>query len=425
MCSNVQTEKSISTTDIEEGYMKPLLTIGFHLLMLPVLAHGATYHVAKSGSDSYTCAQAQSASTPKLTVNGGLRCLSGRDTLIIWNGTYYENIASGSIPSGTSSAKTIIKAASGQIVRIRPSDGLFVLHVQSRSHITFDGLIFDGMNVSNQNIRVSDGSHFIRIQNSTVENGGNACIGSAGESVSSSNIQIVNNVIRNCGTTDGHHLVYLRTTENLVEGNRISGAFVSSAAGAYGVRFDMSQCCSSDNNIVRYNAIFNNASRGINVGGGTGTKVYNNLIYNNDRAADSVGGIFVGNGGVSAAEIYNNTIYGNKEYCIFIRDNTNHVVRNNICWQNTKNSIRNDPGGSTISNNLFTDPLFVDAGNANFTLQADSPAIDRGVTIPEISTDFVGVPRGQGAACDIGAYEYVYVSNPPARPSDLNVVTGN
>jgi hypothetical protein len=35
------------------------------------------------------------------------------------------------------------------------------------------------------------------------------------------------------------------------------------------------------------------------------------------------------------------------------------------------------------------------------------PAIDHGVCIAEITTDQRGVTRPQGAACDIGAYEWV------------------
>ena len=40
------------------------------LALTPVLAHGATYYVAKTGSDSNSCAQAQSASTPEVDDQG-------------------------------------------------------------------------------------------------------------------------------------------------------------------------------------------------------------------------------------------------------------------------------------------------------------------------------------------------------------------
>ena len=69
--------------------MKSLLLV-ILLALTPVIAHGSTYYVAKTGQDGNTCAQAQSRSTPKLTIKAGLACLAGGDTLIIKAGTYTE-----------------------------------------------------------------------------------------------------------------------------------------------------------------------------------------------------------------------------------------------------------------------------------------------------------------------------------------------
>ena len=46
------------------------------------------------------------------------------------------------------------------------------------------------------------------------------------------------------------------------------------------------------------------------------------------------------------------------------------------------------------------DPLLVDQGNGDFTLRADSPAVDAGVLIPGFNDDY------KGAAPDIGAFEF-------------------
>jgi hypothetical protein len=57
------------------------------------VAQAATYYVSKSGSNNNSCAQATSVSTPKLTINAGIGCLSGGgDTLLIRKGTYDETI---------------------------------------------------------------------------------------------------------------------------------------------------------------------------------------------------------------------------------------------------------------------------------------------------------------------------------------------
>ena len=53
------------------------------------------------------------------------------------------------------------------------------------------------------------------------------------------------------------------------------------------------------------------------------------------------------------------------------------------------------------------DPLFVNAAGANFHLQKDSPAIDKGSSIDAPVNDFDGHSRPYGAGFDIGADEYL------------------
>ncbi len=88
--------------------MRKFLLVMF-FVMCPVLAHGATYYVATTGSDSTSCANAQSQSTPKLTINAGIGCLSSGDTLIVKAGIYNEIIPD-NIPSGTAGTPTTVKS---------------------------------------------------------------------------------------------------------------------------------------------------------------------------------------------------------------------------------------------------------------------------------------------------------------------------
>src|SRR6266849_3557895 len=79
------------------------------------------------------------------------------------------------------------------------------------------------------------------------------------------------------------------------------------------------------------------------------------------------------------------------------------------------------------TNNVSSDPLFVNRGLSDFHLTSGSPAKDTGVTIlpnnpfapnpgPSIGNDADGVLRAQGAAFDLGAYE-VFAGAGSTRPN--------
>ena len=71
------------------------------------VGEAATYYVATTGSDSNTCVQAQSPSTPKQTINAALECLGtaagagAGHTVQVASGTYAETIDN-NLPGGTS-----------------------------------------------------------------------------------------------------------------------------------------------------------------------------------------------------------------------------------------------------------------------------------------------------------------------------------
>ncbi len=73
------------------------------------------------------------------------------------------------------------------------------------------------------------------------------------------------------------------------------------------------------------------------------------------------------------------------------------------------------------------DPKFINAGTSDFSLQADSPALDKGVQHSvyatflnryglNIAKDIAGASRPQGAGWDIGAYEGAGTLPPPPPP---------
>jgi len=84
------------------------------------------------------------------------------------------------------------------------------------------------------------------------------------------------------------------------------------------------------------------------------------------------------------------------------------VVDYNLVWFSSGVVPTGTPGPQP--HELFgVDPLFASYSGAHggdYHLTAGSPAIDAGLALAEVTIDRDGVPRPQGAAHDIGAYEY-------------------
>jgi len=93
--------------------------------------------------------------------------------------------------------------------------------------------------------------------------------------------------------------------------------------------------------------------------------------------------------------------------------NANVDITNSIVWENTGNEINgsasviysNIEGGYDGEGNIDADPLFTDANNGNYTLQApDSPCIDAGTA--DLNGDGTeDITDYNGSAPDMGAFE--------------------
>ncbi len=158
-----------------------------------------------------------------------------------------------------------------------------------------------------------------------------------------------------------------------------------------------------------------------------------------------------GNGGgvycysSSSPTIINSTITGNKAGHgggIYCDSTSSSSVKNTILWGDASTEIYLVEGGSItvtysdvdqdgyagISGNIRQDPLFVDAANGNFSLQATSPCVDAGTSDGALPADMKGDPRfdahlipntggGTSPYYDMGALEYADTGwdsiNPP------------
>jgi hypothetical protein len=137
----------------------------------------------------------------------------------------------------------------------------------------------------------------------------------------------------------------------------------------------------------------------IAVGGGSNVPVqaYNNTIYDAGEMGGASAGAVCASGAVN---LTNNIVYllGGEQYVSLDTD---------LSWITGSNNLFFGAGNplGVFSDSVYGDPKFVTLATNNFHLQAGSPAIDHGATLL-LAADYDGVPRPQGAAYDIGAYEY-------------------
>ena len=65
---------------------------------------------------------------------------------------------------------------------------------------------------------------------------------------------------------------------------------------------------------------------------------------------------------------------------------------------------------------LSVDPGFVDMKNLDFRLHPDSPALNAGTALPEVTTDSVGTARPGNGPCSLGCYEGAHEGTPVPSP---------
>ncbi|MBU0975768.1 MAG: choice-of-anchor Q domain-containing protein [Patescibacteria group bacterium] len=173
-------------------------------------------------------------------------------------------------------------------------------------------------------------------------------------------------------------------------------------------------CYGGISNILINNIIHDNLGYGIFASNYTGIFIYNNTIFNNSSS-----GLNMGYLGGSGAVLRNNIVMNSGDFGL--ASNSANVVINH-----DYNLYLNNPGFPGLPewgtdymeiNNIFAsphdvhqDPLFLDLLSNDFRIPITSPAKDTGDTLTDILTDIIGVPRPQGSAYDIGAYEYYVIT---------------
>jgi Right handed beta helix region len=403
-----------------------MLTVA--LLLLPLSTEAATYYVGKNGSDAHSCPTAQAQTTPRLTVEGGRACLGSGDTLLVGTGTYVEVVPS--LPSGLSdSQRTVLKNAPGATPVLQPTaaqvagNNVTILLLWDARYITVEGFVVDMRDAGATGVSGSFGgqlsygistgrSQYITVQHTEVRNAPTAANGRDVEAVGI----VVNQDASDCLFRHNyvHHLAagssryqqgygfYFKGTRNIAEYNRLE------FLGGYGFHI-YNQAIVNIDLIVRHNTFRDIEKPAILLAASMNARIHNNVIAG-CSSYEFYAGIAVGFGG-AGAQIYNNTIVRCHGYAIQVRsgEHTDAVIRNNIAWGNSDNSIQDGGMPAQIDHNLQgIDPRFVNDAARDFRLRDDSPCIDTGTPMPGLA--FLG------SAPDRGALEFGGEGGAPSPP---------
>jgi hypothetical protein len=402
----------------------------------------ATYYLATTGSDSGSGA----IGDPWLTFHATGSKLSAGDTLTVRGGTYDEAQIGDTFPNGSdwTTGAVTISAYPGETVWVYPTSVPLnaVLLLQGKSFHIWDGISLrgDSMPPDTPNAQIDNSNH-IRIKNSS--NYRAACAGilvkqSIGQATAIEliNLTVTNGDFNSSSTQPGHGIYFSsvlgNTTganqANIIDSCRISG-FTRSVNDAGVVIFG------SPNTLGGF-TVRNNVITGNYVGAflGSATTV-SNLFANNTVAGNTSHGVWI-LGDDTGTRVFNNTIHGNGGWGIqsgdfsnvrttaitnnSISSNTNGPIRistadagnsavisyNNFNGNGNGNAISDGNGLSTPTNATTVAPAYVNASTGDFSLQGSSGLIDAGVFVSGVPTDQVGTTRPQGAAFDIGAFEF-------------------
>lgn len=376
-------------------------------LLLAGHAWAATYYVNQTGgSDSANGTSTGTAWKTISKVNGS--SFSAGDSILLKRGEIWREQLTP--PSSGIAGNPITFGAYGSgVAPIIYGRDVRIVNI-TKQYITFNGITFDGTSVPYEGIKLVTGSSYIIIENCTIRNSSSSGVFIRGDSTGNT---IRNNVFTNNGTDSLSHNMYIEGTNNVVEHNEMSGSI------GWGIQV-YSSVTATNNNIVRYNYVHNNGAAGRGGGivleKGAGSMAYYNIVVSNEY------GIFVDYNS-SGTGVYNNTVVNSVADGITLGsgDSTATVRNNIVIGSGASNYLCDGCSSPTQDHNLLgTNPLFL--SSSDYRLQSSSPAINGGVGIAGLMSDYSG--NAIKGLPDIGAYEFqgsVDVPKKPTTPSNLTI----
>ncbi|MBC8395356.1 MAG: right-handed parallel beta-helix repeat-containing protein, partial [Candidatus Marinimicrobia bacterium] len=361
---------------------------------------GPTWHVSVNGSNSND----GSLENPFATIQYAINQTEDEDTVLVHPGTYNENINfyGQKIVVGSEFITTQDTSFISQTI----IDGVGLGHVcivtmsETDSSTEFSG--FTVRNGDQHGIFVWEGEN-PKINNLIVNE-----MDEYGLLIYQASPLLENLVVKNCNY-EGLYLHYSNTILNEVTILNSNGAL-----NIWDSNLEMFYCLISNNNDTF------NESQVVHIGGDSNVEIYYSEISNNSTNA-----IWVGDD--AHAIIHNSTIVNNSGRGIYLQghylNSSSVTIVNSIIWGHTGEQVHIEgySGGSiqystiqngedgifgdiTYSNNIETNPHFIDPDNDDFYLQITSPCIDAGYPESDYDPD--------GTIADMGAYYFDQIETP-------------
>ncbi|WP_051251116.1 sugar-binding protein [Paenibacillus harenae] len=431
----------------------------------PYIGDPVNYYVSPNGSDL------SNGLTPEnsfLTIQKAASLTQPGDTVYVMSGTYratahsdrWLNITrSGAYDQVNQEAKYITYTAydpNNKPKLLLPDNvpGVWNMVAIAANYIIFDGFEVEGNNL---NLTLEQGE---AVYEDKIAGGTNwaeyARTNTNGIDFNGHHIIARNNHVHHmAGGGIGGKGDYITIENNEIHSNSWYTMYATSGVSFLG-NYDVDSNTTDYKIIIRNNRVYDNETkvkwdRTMNYSDGNGiiydvnqeykgrTLITNNIVYEN-------GGSGIHTYRSMNVDIINNTVYNNSRsphmnYAnLFANASENINILNNIVYGRAGKPINDDISGynNVFANNVYfngvvkvmgtndrvLDPKFVslEAGNYDFHLQSDSPAIDYGTQTRAPQTDYAGDARPQGAKYDIGAYETPYTSENPIENDVIVIV---
>ena len=417
----------------------------------PAAGSGITYFVDSVGcNDSFAGTSAQ----PWCTLGHASSKLLPGDTVVVRAGVYNESVTP---PSGSVNAYITYEGLPGAILNGNNT----VINGQAFNIGTQSYLIISGFEITNyknprpagNSVDIYGTAHDIELSNLTVHDNWNGIIMSDDANQITINDCLVFNSRYGVGFENTVHDVFIsRVTSHSNKETYIG------PVSTYGNGDGFSDDLGTSHLFIRDSVAYDNLDGGFDIKAVyfecTNCLSHDNIKYG-FRLWDAGGpytlinSVSYGNGlfplqalATSAlTSLYNSTFIsggGDQGYAIE-GPPVSLVMRNCILYGYTNQVASGGLGPADEDYNLYfstqgsigftigahsknANPAFVNAAGHDYHLSLTSPAIDAGVTIPFISTDFDGHPRPQGPAFDIGAFEFTPIGNTlPNAPTGVKV----